>query len=98
MNHRQMGLGGHSLCEIPFTNIRFLQEIGEGKYEIEGFSFDHFFRSGEFGRIYIGELMDCTTKCIIKTLENEKKKQDYSREIESTKKSKFHYSQSIHFF
>jgi hypothetical protein len=22
---------GNSLCEIPFTNIRFLQEIGEGK-------------------------------------------------------------------
>ena len=37
MNHRQMGLGGHSLCEIPFANIRFLQEIGEGKNEIEGF-------------------------------------------------------------
>jgi hypothetical protein len=22
---------GNSLCEIPFTNIRFLQELGEGK-------------------------------------------------------------------
>ena len=38
LNHRQMGLSGHALCEIPFTNIRFLQEIGEGNSEIEAFS------------------------------------------------------------
>jgi hypothetical protein len=45
-----------------------------------------FFLSGEFGKIYIGELINNTTKCIIKTLENEKVKQDYSREIESMKR------------
>jgi len=88
-NYRQIGLQteskylGHLLSEIPFANIRFLQEIGEGKNEMD-FSIDNFFFfSGEFGRIYIGELMDCTTKCLIKTFENEKMKQDYSREIES---------------
>lgn len=40
------------------------------------------FLLGEFGRIYIGELNDQSTKCIIKTIENEKAQQDYLREIE----------------
>jgi hypothetical protein len=31
-NH--LPLPGNSLCEISFTNIRFLQELGEGKHEI----------------------------------------------------------------
>ncbi len=50
-----------------------------------------FFLLGEFGRIYIGELIDNTSKCIIKTLEDEKSKQDYSREIESIKKTKLFF-------
>ncbi len=44
-----------------------------------------FFLLGEFGRIYIGELIDNTNKCIIKKLENENFKQDYLHEIESIK-------------
>ncbi|CAM4946838.1 unnamed protein product [Rotaria socialis] len=52
--------------EIPFTNIRFLEEIGEG----------------EFGRIFIGEIIDSENKCIIKTLQNENVKKEYLREIE----------------
>ncbi|CAF0819812.1 unnamed protein product [Rotaria sordida] len=59
-------LSGNTIYEIPMTNIRFLQEIGQG----------------EFGRIYIGELIESNNKCIIKTLENEHNKQDYLREIE----------------
>ncbi|CAF0791486.1 unnamed protein product [Rotaria sp. Silwood1] len=67
-NHQQIYFpsGVNALYEIPFTNVRFLQEIGQG----------------EFGRIYIGELIDSKTKCVIKTLENEHAKQDYLREIE----------------
>ncbi|CAF0989754.1 unnamed protein product [Rotaria magnacalcarata] len=52
--------------EIPFTNIRFLEEIGEG----------------EFGRIFIGEVIDSENKCIIKTLQNENVEKEYFREIE----------------
>jgi hypothetical protein len=32
-------LPGNTLCEIPFTNIRFLQELGEGKTKILIYSF-----------------------------------------------------------
>ncbi|UJR15936.1 hypothetical protein I4U23_002856 [Adineta vaga] len=58
--------GNNSLCEISSNNIQFLQEIGEG----------------EFGQIFIGEFVNSTDKCIIKTLQNENVKQDYLREIE----------------
>ncbi|CAF1550284.1 unnamed protein product [Adineta ricciae] len=58
--------GDNSLCEISPANIRFVQEIGEG----------------EFGQIFIGEFVNSTDKCIIKTLQNESIKQDYLREIE----------------
>ncbi|CAF1225963.1 unnamed protein product [Adineta ricciae] len=61
---------GNALAEIPFTNIRFLQELGEG----------------EFGRIYKGELVDSSTKCIVKTLQTEhatpQNREEYAREIE----------------
>ncbi|CAF3750928.1 unnamed protein product [Adineta steineri] len=58
--------GGNSLGEISSTNIRFLQELGEG----------------EFGQLYIGELINNSNKCMIKMLQNEKFKQDYLHEIE----------------
>ena len=46
---------------------------------------------GEFGLIYIGELINNTNKCIIKTLQNDNLKQDYLREIESmTNNISFH--------
>ncbi|UJR30656.1 hypothetical protein I4U23_018180 [Adineta vaga] len=61
---------GSTLSEISFTNIRFLQELGEGEY----------------GRIYKGELVDSSTKCIIKTLQTEfatpQNREEYAREIE----------------
>lgn len=61
---------GNSLNDITYTNIRFLQELGEG----------------EFGRIYKGELIDSSMKCIIKTFQNEnatqQNREEYSREIE----------------
>lgn len=63
---------GNSLNDISFANIRFLQELGEG----------------EFGRIYKGELIDSSMKCMIKTFQNEnatqQNREEYSREIEST--------------
>ncbi|CAF2913501.1 unnamed protein product [Rotaria sp. Silwood2] len=67
-NYQQTYLpfGGNVLYEVPFTNVRFLQEIGQG----------------EFGQIYIGELIDSKSQCIVKTLENEHAKQEYLREIE----------------
>ncbi|CAF2677173.1 unnamed protein product [Rotaria sp. Silwood2] len=69
-NIHHHSLSENSLCEIPFTNIRFLQELGEGDY----------------GRIYKGELIDNSNKCIIKTLQVEyatqQNRDEYSREIE----------------
>ncbi|CAF3502595.1 unnamed protein product [Rotaria sp. Silwood1] len=69
-NIHHHSLTENSLCEIPFTNIRFLQELGEGDY----------------GRIYKGELIDSSNKCIIKTLQAEyatqQNREEYSREIE----------------
>ena len=45
------------------------------------------FFSGEFGRIYKGELVDSSTKCIVKTLQTEhatpQNREEYAREIES---------------
>jgi len=38
---------------------------------------------GDFGRIFLGELADSQRKCLIKALENDREKEDYSREIES---------------
>ncbi|CAF3313997.1 unnamed protein product [Rotaria socialis] len=66
----QNPLSESSLAEIPFTNIRILQELGEG----------------DFGRIYKGEFVDSSQKCIIKTLQTEfaspQNREEYSREIE----------------
>ena len=67
----QLPSPGSLLQEIPATNIRFLQELGEGEY----------------GRIYKGELIDNSNKCIIKTLQIEsatqQNREEYAREIES---------------
>ncbi|CAF0795139.1 unnamed protein product [Didymodactylos carnosus] len=61
--------------EIPFTNIRFLEEFGEGDY----------------GRIYTGEIIgfnnstSIPAKCLIKTLHtdcNQQLKDEYARELE----------------
>ncbi|CAF0948572.1 unnamed protein product [Rotaria sordida] len=69
-NIHHHSLTENSLCEISFTNIRFLQELGEGDY----------------GRIYKGELIDSSNKCIIKTLQAEyatqQNREEYAREIE----------------
>ncbi|CAF3544593.1 unnamed protein product [Adineta steineri] len=63
-------LPGPSLSEISFTNIRFLQEIGDGEY----------------GKIYKGELIDNANKCLIKTLQidyaTQQNREEYAREIE----------------
>jgi hypothetical protein len=79
---------GNSLGEIPFTNIRFLQELGEGKNKPSSSRFiSYYFISGEYGRIYKGELIDSSNKCIIKTLQIEhatqQNREEYAREIES---------------
>ncbi len=54
------------------------------------------FFSGEYGRIYKGELIDSSNKCIIKTLQTEyatqQNREEYSREIESKK-----YRKSVFF-
>lgn len=47
----------------------------------------HFLVEGDFGRIYKGELIDTSNKCIIKTLQAENasplNREEYAREIES---------------
>ena len=82
-------LPNHSLTEISYSNIRFLQELGEGllKKNIENVVIFHFFFSGEFGRISKGELIDNGSKCLIKSLQtdfaNEQNREEFAREIES---------------
>jgi hypothetical protein len=85
---------GNSLGEIPFANIRFLQELGEGKTTKDSFVIiTYLYISGEYGRIYKGELNDNSAKCIIKTLQNEnatqQNREEYSREIESKQNDDF---------
>ena len=84
------------LGDISYTNIRFLQELGEGKIKKKKIicwliNWENFI-SGDYGRIYKGELIDSSNKCIIKTLQTEyatqQNREEYSREIES-KKNKF---------
>lgn len=91
-----------ALREIPFTNIRFLEEIGEGKVSIFNRLFDLFienFALGEFGRIFIGELINSETKCIVKTLEKENVKNEYLREVESKRNNlNFFNGLRIHIF
>jgi hypothetical protein len=65
-----------------------LEEIGEGRI-LRFINIFVNFLSGEFGRMYIGELVDNKNKCIIKSLQNENMKQDYLREIESMKTKMF---------
>ena len=81
--HRHQ-IRGNSLYEIPLANIRFLEQIGEGKLLRFKYIFINFV-SGEFGKMYVGELVDNKNKCIIKSLKNENIKHDYLREIESMK-------------
>lgn len=51
------------------------------------------FYSGDYGRIYKGELIDKSNKCIIKTLQAEyaspQNREEYSREIEGKPLEKF---------
>jgi hypothetical protein len=59
--------------------------------------------SGEYGRIYKGELIDNSNKCIIKTLQTEnatqQNREEYSREIESKKKEKKYFIlKKFHFY